>query len=351
LYGPGETPYLDVCNKDCQDQLFQIVANSDGTYTFVSNTNKALDAGCDDSLPLKNNFVSGDPSQSFTIRKSTNNAANYDIVAQGGKCVVFNQQGFGGVFIQQACDGNGLPWNFIQAQSKFGVSGATIDSTNQKGISGGNLKIVFIAGDGTQIAADIDDKGKYSVQLYPGNYLRNCTRDGFADDSSKVTVGQSAATNKHIYLSPSLHGWRVILSWGAKPLDLDIHCLLPNMKDEINYSRRSNADATIKLDTDSRQGNGVETITLSTRSFTGKYRIYAENYSGNKKYRPSGDAQFVASEAKCQLYRDNDLVETVNVAKSPANDTNLFWDILVIDGDTQTYNVTNTLIHAPPNSN
>lgn len=95
------------------------------------------------------------------------------------------------------------------------------------------------------------------------------------------------AENKQINLSPAdlCDGeWRVQLSWGMLPTDLDLYCVtnLPVGRvywKEPNKGGRDNVEmGRIELDKDVRKGKGPETITF-TPNPENKYRFVVSNYS------------------------------------------------------------------------
>ena len=81
--------------------------------------------------------------------------------------------------------------------------------------------------------------------------------------------------------------WRVVLSWGKHPLDLDLYCITnfqPRKVYFLNKNRDGRNDPTmgnIEMDIDVREGFGPETITF-TPNPTKQYRFIVHNYTGNK---------------------------------------------------------------------
>ena len=61
-----------------------------------------------------------------------------------------------------------------------------------------------------------------------------------------------------------LDTWRIVLSWGKEPTDLDSYLVLPDPSHtHVNYDNREviSRSGKITLDTDSRKKYGHETIT------------------------------------------------------------------------------------------
>ncbi len=81
--------------------------------------------------------------------------------------------------------------------------------------------------------------------------------------------------------------WRVVLSWGQHPLDLDLYCITDFQPRKVYFANKNEGGqndptmGSIELDIDVRQGFGPETITF-TPNPTKKYRFLVHNYTGNK---------------------------------------------------------------------
>ena len=81
--------------------------------------------------------------------------------------------------------------------------------------------------------------------------------------------------------------WRVVLSWGQHPLDLDLYCIT-NFEPRIVYfgmmnkgGQKDPTKGSIELDIDVRQGFGPETMTF-TPNPTKKYSFIVHNFTGNE---------------------------------------------------------------------
>jgi len=248
--------------------------------------------------------------------------------------------GFGGTAqqyfpVQYPCNGlSNQAWNFVgPVNPPVDVSGLVRDATNNTPIApGGNLGVSFTNDSGTIQATVDDSSASYQVTLPgAGVYKRTITRDGYAINVRDVTI-QGSGPLPFAYLSPSLVGWRIVVSWGEFPKDLDAHLIMPDGT-EVYYENKRSGNA--RLDVDSRNGNGVETITLSTHADSGLFRYYVQNYSK--------DGDFRVSKAKVSLYKDNDLVKTFEISTDPHSPTAYYWKVLTINGDTNDFTVQNVI--------
>ncbi len=81
--------------------------------------------------------------------------------------------------------------------------------------------------------------------------------------------------------------WRVVLSWGQHPLDLDLYCITNFEPRKVYFLKKNQGGqndptrGSIELNIDVREGFGPETITF-TPNPTKKYRFLVHNYTGNK---------------------------------------------------------------------
>jgi len=165
-----------------------------------------------------------------------------------------------------------------------------------------------------------------------GIYQRVASRSDHATSTVEMNVNDDL-NHKHIYLSPTLEGWRVILHWEEFPRDLDAHMFLPT-GGEVNYSNKQSPDGLITLDVDCTQGHGVETITMLSHAHTGIFRYVVENYSKDGKLGESG--------ALVHLYRNNDLLQIFR-APIDHNEGDYNWEVFAINTNTGTFDVINRM--------
>lgn len=204
-----------------------------------------------------------------------------------------------------------------EACSDIGViSGTVIDATNGNVVSGA---IVNISGPVVQTTST-NSEGKYSFEnLGQGNYTVTVNKNNFITDSKSVQFDGSIAVVSFV-LSPVLapDEYRVVLTWGDKPADLDLHLTTAN-GDHIYWSNKGSLTQYpwIQLDFDVMSGYGPETITIGQLQAS---NIYVHNYSGTPDIKES--------QAQVRLFKGNQLIKEYSV---PSSGSGRWWHVFEID--------------------
>ncbi|MDR3292864.1 MAG: hypothetical protein LBT20_02030 [Clostridiales bacterium] len=115
--------------------------------------------------------------------------------------------------------------------------------------------------------------------------------------------------------------YRIVLTWGADPRDLDSHLIgAANGESPFHVYYVNKSAPGVNLDVDDTDGYGPETITISR---DGRYTYYVQYYSG--------DGTVASSGAVVKLYKGNTLLRTYN---TPTNGgIGIYWNIFEIYGD------------------
>ena len=149
-----------------------------------------------------------------------------------------------------------------------------------------------------------DSEGNYSFALGEhgaGYYTIDMKKDGYVESSFNVTVsGTTSAQNG--YMSPEMSGteYRVVLTWGVNPGDLDSH-LVGDLSDGSNFhvyygsknGYNAQREVVANLDIDDTSGEGPETITF-TADAESTYTYYVHWYKGSGTWG--------SSEAKVSIF-------------------------------------------------
>lgn len=199
------------------------------------------------------------------------------------------------------------------------ISGATIELRN----GGSNTSGAALST--TTSAAD----GSYAFNsLAAGTYTVRATKASYAEGSVNATISAATQVAPVLFLSPTgstAFAWRVVLSWGANPRDLDSHLTGPQTgttsRFHIYYSNKGSLTSSpfAQLDYDITSGNGPETVTIA-QQIAGVYRYYVYKYSG------TGDIQ--TSGARVDLYQGNTLVRQFY----PPQQAGDYWTVFELNG-------------------
>ena len=129
----------------------------------------------------------------------------------------------------------------------------------------------------------------------------------------------------------SLDGMRIVLNWGANPLDLDSHLVFSNNHVYFNEKNGDHAN----LDVDDTTSYGPETITI-TQKKEGQRYIYAVHNFSEKSNTQS--MSLSKSAAKVFVYVGQTLIKTYYV---PNNQVGNMWAVFAVtaEGEFQDFNV------------
>ena len=175
-----------------------------------------------------------------------------------------------------------------------------------------------------------DASGRYSVSLPIGNYTLCASKDGFVSTMINIVVQPNMSTNKNASMTPTVSGdnFRIVLTWGENPRDLDSHVVgtLTNGNSfHVYYSHKSQYDGSVEvcnLDHDDTTSYGPETITLNCTNDK-PYYYYIYRYAGSGTVASSG--------AQINVYQGETLVKTFNVPTDLGNGD--YWNVFaIVDG-------------------
>lgn len=225
------------------------------------------------------------------------------------------------------------------------ISGAVLDATNSSlVVSGATVELRTGMGNTTgQIARSTatNESGQYAFTGLPaGVYTIRVTALGYSPGArTGITVGGASTSGQDIQLSPALSAgqWRIVLTWGSSPSDLDSHLTVPlggSSRSEIAYYARGNClsptaatgYACLDQDVTDHAYNPVlrpETITITQLLAGSTYRYYVHNYSSGGQ---RGTTTFGASGAQVNVYNGSALVATYNVPHAAGN----LWSVFTL---------------------
>ena len=186
-----------------------------------------------------------------------------------------------------------------------------------------------------------------------GSFRIRAAASGFQTTiRTNVVVARNELTEVSIPLSVDLRPgeFRIVLTWGEHPLDLDSHVKCPPQPPdtaalngyEIRYDNKGSQIDTIYpfafLDHDSTQGYGPETVTFF-KFIAGTYHYVVYQWS-------SGPSMVDSSQATVQVFNSGGLIYTFRIP--PGSSTARWWHVLDIQGPNGRITPFNTLYESAP---
>ena len=193
----------------------------------------------------------------------------------------------------------------------------------------------FKADNGKVYTARIIDGGKYFVELPMGRYTRTISMNGFIGMTNIFIVRGSVNefdVRNRIFLSKILQSndWRILVTWGFIPRDLDSHLFTPNGR--VFYGRKRVGNAWLEADVTS--GSGPEVIRISNAQ-SGNYKYVINNYSR--------EVSTMRSQARVNVFRGAEHVAAFSVPTSGYPNHFYYWHVFDLDARTGQITVINKL--------
>lgn len=223
------------------------------------------------------------------------------------------------------------------------LTGDNISDVTVKLRPGWNRKtgaLAKIYGTDTDAVTTTNSYGRYTVDLMEGNYTAEFSKEGFVTGYANVVCFEGNSTSQDGSMTPVLgeNEYRIVLTWGEDPWDLDSHLSGPRNEEgdrfHVYFSNRSATASTedgnvtvAKLDHDDISSYGPETITLIKLSNDGVYHYAVHDYSN--KYSSESKALSMSG-AKIVVYHGNSVIATFNV---PINKVGTVWNVFDIQGN------------------
>lgn len=233
---------------------------------------------------------------------------------------------------------------FLMVEGEEGTYGVA-SGTVKNALTGGGIADVNLTvrsgwsndANGEIIAtATTSANGTYSFDLPLGNYTVCAEKDGYISTFFNIVVQTTSTGNQNGTMTPIVSGdnFRVVLTWGQNPSDLDSHVVgTLNNGDSFHvyYGHKSQFDGSTEvcnLDVDDTTSYGPETITLNVTS-SQPYYYYIYKYAGTGTVAASG--------AQIKVYQGENLVATYNVPTDQGG--NNYWNVFaIVDGTLVTRN-------------
>ena len=205
-----------------------------------------------------------------------------------------------------------IPLRFFNALDRSPVSGALIHIPNV-----GNFTT--------------DQRGRILFPKIPdGAYTLTFSKEGFITTDITFRVQLGGVVFNWFNVSPGIpdKDYRIVLEWGERPADLDIHFEKSGGTGgyHISYSRmRMAEDGNAVLDRDERQGYGPETVTIGRIDSNATYICWVHDYTNRNNPQ---SVQMAQNGATIRVYSNNRLVNTFHI---PAGAAGTKWNVFRIE--------------------
>ncbi|HEX9950548.1 MAG TPA: carboxypeptidase regulatory-like domain-containing protein [Rubricoccaceae bacterium] len=207
----------------------------------------------------------------------------------------------------------------VNSQTGAGVEGATLEFFRQDSGVGDESPA-----ERAEVSVTTDIAGAWSIQRGPTGYFTLRVRKaGYVDflrRDLQIISGTVDIDPFTLVEQPPVGTFRVVLTWGDVPGDLDSHLTGPSTSGgryHVYYSDRSPASSGATLDLDDTSGNGPETTTF-TSSVNGTYRFSVFNFTTQSS---SGATGIASSPARVEVYGATGLVRSYTAPAPTAGNT------------------------------
>lgn len=177
-------------------------------------------------------------------------------------------------------------------------------------------------------SAVTDDKGRYTLDLPIGNYTVLASKEGCIPVAINIVSTAGGLKNQNGSITPVADGnvYRVVLTWGESPSDLDSHMVGPDTEGNQFHVTFGTGGAPgpagtyiCNLDVDDTNGFGPETMTLDPQSGA-TYYYYVQQYSE--------DGTLTGSLATVRVYHGSALAATFHVPTDQGSGA--VWNVFAV---------------------
>ncbi len=228
---------------------------------------------------------------------------------------------------------DGHYYKFFEVFKKKRIYEASlIDAVTGKPLEGVGI-IIKNQRTGESVALGQTDKnGHFMHAVDYGAYDVLFTKEGYLEAKHEFKMGiDELPVSMNFALTPVVNEFRIVLTWGAFPPDLDAHLSGPNPDGgqfHIWWRKKVLIGGKNFLDRDDQNSYGPETITIY-KPARGVYTYAVHNYSGRNR-RGSMDLSY--SQAHVDVYADGRLQASFDVPRFTKGNV---WEVFKIDQNMQ----------------
>jgi len=205
------------------------------------------------------------------------------------------------------------------------IIGMIVDCVNGEGLSDVNVSITDDMGKSVMIKAGIAGVFTYPCEI--GKYKLSFSLPGYIGLEVPVEMGIDEAPREVVIaMSEEIKNYRIVLTWGSRPRDLDAHLSGPNPDGgnfHIWWQDHYPMGGKDFLDRDDRSSYGPETITIyKPAKGTYQYSVFDYSHRGGKRSRG-----LERSGARVEVYGEKRLIKSFNVPAGKGD----CWHVFKID--------------------
>ncbi len=224
-------------------------------------------------------------------------------------------------------------YKFFEIFKKKRIYEATLlDAVTGKPLQGVMVAVKNQKTGETVAMGQTDADGHFLTPVEYGAYDVLFSKQGYLEAKHEFTMGiDELPVSMNFALTPEVKEFRIILTWGAFPPDLDAHLSGPNPDGgqfHIWWRNKTLIGGKNFLDRDDQHSYGPETITIY-KPARGIYTYAVHNYSG-RNARNSLDLSF--SQAHVDVYADGRLQASFDVPRGRKGNV---WEVFKIDPNMQ----------------
>lgn len=228
--------------------------------------------------------------------------------------------------------------------SKNVFSGVVMDAVTGDGVGGATVRFTWDKDRSVYTETVTGADGSFSVEIDPGEYTVTVSAEDYQTEEFKLEVEEDHNySGEQFVISPELAAGtaRIVLEWGAEPVDLDSYLRGETDDGEdvfVSYYRKqcSGRDGLLaELDVDDVNGYGPETVTLY--DLNGVYSFEVVDFRATGTFQEHGATVKVYLPGKSQP-------EVITL--DPGAGVNIVWEVFELDhGELKVLN------RAPANEN
>ncbi len=205
------------------------------------------------------------------------------------------------------------------------IIGMIVNCVNGDPLSDVTISITDDMGKSEMFTSGVDGVFTYPCQV--SKYNLSFSKPGFVGLHASVEMGIDEAPREIVIaMTEEIKNYRIVLTWGSRPRDLDAHLSGPNPEGgnfHIWYRDHYPMGGKDFLDRDDRSSYGPETITIY-KPASGTYQFSVFDYSNRGSKRSLG---LERSGARVEIYGESRLIKSFTIPAGRGN----CWHVFQID--------------------